>query len=91
MYALNRYGIIATAQQIKVKSPYNTYLHTGLPPGPIDNPGDAAIMAALHPAQGPWTYFVTVDPKTGLTKFTSSFSQFEQFRAQLEANLAKGK
>ena len=74
-----------------MKSPYNTYLHTGLPPGPIDSPGDAAIKAALHPAPGPWTYFVTVDPKTGLTKFTSSFTQFEQFRAQLEANLAKGK
>jgi peptidoglycan lytic transglycosylase G len=91
MFALHRYGIIASAQQIKVKSPYNTYLHTGLPPGPIDSPGDAAIKAALHPAQGTWTYFVTVDPKTGLTKFTSSFTQFEQFRAQLEANLAKGK
>ena len=91
MYALHKYGIIATAQQIKVKSPYNTYLHTGLPPGPIDSPGDAAIRAALHPAQGNWTYFVTVDPKTGLTKFTSSFTQFEQFRAELEANLAKGK
>jgi UPF0755 protein len=91
MYALHRYGIIASAQQIKVKSPYNTYLHTGLPPGPIDSPGDAAIRAALHPAHGNWTYFVTVDPKTGLTKFTNSFSQFEQFRAQLEANLAKGK
>jgi UPF0755 protein len=91
MYALHRYGIIASTQQIKVKSPYNTYLHTGLPPGPIDSPGDAAIKAALHPAHGTWTYFVTVDPKTGLTKFTSSFSQFEQFRAQLEANLAKGK
>jgi len=91
MFALHRYGIIATAQQIKVKSLYNTYLHTGLPPGPIDSPGDAAIKAALHPAQGTWTYFVTVDPKTGLTKFTNSFTQFEQFRAQLEANLAKGK
>jgi len=91
MYALHRYGIVASTQQIKVKSPYNTYLHTGLPPGPIDSPGDAAIRAALHPAHGTWTYFVTVDPKTGLTKFTSSFSQFEQFRAQLEANLAKGK
>jgi len=91
MYALHRYGIIATSAQIKVKSPYNTYLHTGLPPGPIDSPGDAAIKAALHPAHGPWMYFVTVDPKTGLTKFTSSFSQFEQFRAQLMANIAKGK
>src|SRR5215471_1138887 len=91
MFALHKYGIIASSQQIKVKSPYNTYLHTGLPPGPIDSPGDAAIKAALHPAHGPWLYFVTVDPKTGLTKFTSSFTQFEQFRAQLQSNIAKGK
>jgi UPF0755 protein len=91
MYALHRYGIIATAQQIKVKSPYNTYRHTGLPPGPIDSPGDAAIKAALHPAHGPWMYFVTVNPKIGLTKFTSSFAQFQKFRAELAANIAKGK
>jgi UPF0755 protein len=91
MYALHKYGIIASSQQIKVKSRYNTYLHTGLPPGPIDSPGAAAIDAALHPAHGPWMYFVTVDPKTGETKFTSSFAQFQQFRAELESNIAKGK
>jgi UPF0755 protein len=91
MYALHKYGIIASSQQIKVKSRYNTYLHTGLPPGPIDSPGGAAIKAALHPAHGPWMYFVTVDPKTGETKFTSSFTQFQQFRAELESNIAKGK
>jgi UPF0755 protein len=91
MFALHRYGIIASSQQIKVKSPYNTYLHTGLPPGPIDSPGAAAINAALHPAHGTWLYFVTVDPKSGLTKFTSSFTQFEQFRNELESNIAKGK
>ena len=73
-----------------MKSPYNTFLHTGLPPGPIDSPGDAAIKAALHPAHGSWMYFVTVDPKTGLTKFTSSFAQFQRFEAELRANTAKG-
>ncbi|HXZ73415.1 MAG TPA: endolytic transglycosylase MltG, partial [Streptosporangiaceae bacterium] len=91
MFALHKYGIIASSQQIKVKSRYNTYLHTGLPPGPIDSPGTAAINAALHPAHGTWMYFVTVDPKTGVTKFTSSFTQFQQFRAELESNIAKGK
>jgi UPF0755 protein len=91
LYALHKYGIRASAQQIKAKSPYNTYLHRGLPPGPIDSPGNAAIEAALHPAHGTWTYFVTVDPKTGLTKFTSSFPQFEQWEAELTANLAKGR
>jgi UPF0755 protein len=91
MYALHKYGIIASNQQIKVNSRYNTYVHTGLPPGPIDSPGAAAINAALHPAHGTWLYFVTVDPKTGATKFTSSFAQFQQFRAELQSNIAKGK
>jgi UPF0755 protein len=91
LYAVHAYGIRASAQQIKVKSPYNTYLHKGLPPGPIDSPGNAAIQAALHPAHGTWMYFVTVDPKTGLTKFTSSFAQFQQWEAELTANLAKGR
>jgi UPF0755 protein len=95
MYALYTHGVRVTtdqqvAQHLKVKSPYNTFLHTGLPPGPIDSPGDAAIKAALHPAHGSWMYFVTVDPKTGLTKFTSSFAQFQRFEAELRANTAKG-
>jgi UPF0755 protein len=94
IYALYTHGIRATDQQVaqhlKVKSSYNTFLHTGLPPGPIDSPGDAAIKAALHPAHGSWMYFVTVDPKTGLTKFTSSFAQFQRYEAELTANIAKG-
>ena len=96
MYALNTHGVRVTtdqqvAEHLKVKSPYNTFLHTGLPPGPIDSPGDAAIKAALHPAHGSWMYFVTVNPKTGLTKFTSSFAQFQRYEAELTANTAKGK
>ena len=46
-------------------SPYNTYVHAGLPPGPIDNPGNAAIQAALHPAHGNFLYFLTINSKTG--------------------------
>ncbi len=91
MYALHRYGIRATSTQIQVRSPYNTYLHTGLPPGPIDSPGDIAIRAALHPAHGNLMYFVTVNPKTGLTKFTSSYAVAQQYEAELSANLAKGR
>ncbi len=91
MYALHRYGIRATSAQAQVRSPYNTYLHTGLPPGPIGSPGDVAIQAALHPAHGNLMYFVTVDPKTGLTKFTSSYAVAQQYEAELSANLAKGR
>jgi UPF0755 protein len=91
MYALRTYGIRASSAQTKVNSPYNTYLHTGLPPGPIDSPGDAAIRAALHPAHGGWFYFLTVNPRTGLTKFTNSYSVFQTYLAELNANLAKGR
>ncbi|MBO0774591.1 MAG: endolytic transglycosylase MltG, partial [Actinobacteria bacterium] len=90
MYALHTYGIMASNQQLKVNSPYNTYQHTGLPPGPIDSPGDAAIRAALHPAAGNWLYFVTVNPKTGQTEFTSDPAVFQQLRAELAKNLKRG-
>jgi len=90
LYGLNTYGILATNAQLTSDSPYNTYKHTGLTPGPIDNPGNAAIQAVLHPASGNWLYFVTVNPKTGETLFTASEAQFQQYRAELEQNLGQG-
>jgi UPF0755 protein len=90
LFGLNTYGIVASDQQLNSTSPYNTYKYKGLTPGPIDSPGAAAIEAVLHPASGNWLYFVTVDPKTGLTKFTASEAQFEQYRAELEHNLGQG-
>ncbi|WP_233563713.1 endolytic transglycosylase MltG [Cryobacterium tepidiphilum] len=53
-------------------NPYNTYVHKGLPPGPISNPGDLAINAALHPADGPWLFFVTWNLETGETIFSTT-------------------
>ncbi len=44
----------------KIKDPYNTYKIKGLPPGPISNPGEVALLSALHPAKGDWYYFVSV-------------------------------
>ena len=43
---------------LKVDSPYNTYRHAGLPPGPVNNPGRASILASLYPAQHAYLYFV---------------------------------
>ncbi|MEO3814661.1 endolytic transglycosylase MltG [Sphaerisporangium sp. B11E5] len=88
MYGLGEYGIAATHEQLKSKSPYNTYARLGLPPGPIGNPGDHAIEAALNPADGPWLYFVTVDPKKKITKFTDSEAEF--FRLAEEFNRSQG-
>jgi UPF0755 protein len=47
-----------TFKDYKIKSPYNTYLHTGLPPGPINNPSLSSIKAALYPADNDYLYMV---------------------------------
>jgi len=66
-------------------NPWNTYVHPGLPIGPISNPGDVAISAAMHPADGDWLYFVTVNLDTGETVFTSNINDHnravDQWRA----------
>jgi len=90
MYALGKYGIVASGNDLKSTSPYNTYAYPGLPPGAISNPGEEAIKAALNPAKGPWTYFVTTDPKRHVTKFTDSPTEFSRFRQELEQNLSRG-
>jgi UPF0755 protein len=84
-YATGDYGFNLSQSELNVNSPYNTFLHTDLPPGPINSPGLAAITAFLHPASSSndWTYFCTVN-KSGLTYFTNSKSQFD-----IWSNLAK--
>ena len=54
---------------------YNTYVHAGLPIGPIGAPGATAIDAALHPASGSWLYFCAVNLKTGETVFSTSYAE----------------
>lgn len=58
LYALGRHKPVVTFEDLKVNSPYNTYLHAGLPPGPIANPGLGAIRAALGPEATPYLYYV---------------------------------
>ena len=58
VYGVRAFAGKVTRADILRPSPYNTYLIAGLPPGPIGNPGDAAIEAALTPARTPYLYFV---------------------------------
>ncbi len=74
-YALGKHTDQLTASDKQVNSPYNTFTHKDLPPGPIDSPDIAAIAAFLHPPHGDWLYFVTTD-KSGTTQFTSDYNQF---------------
>ncbi|QIG43500.1 endolytic transglycosylase MltG [Nocardioides anomalus] len=86
-YALGKPGIARLTQDeidSVADSPYNTYKHKGLPPGPIEAPGQAAIEAALNPADGPWFYYVTVNLATGETKFATTPEEFAALRAELD-------
>ncbi len=58
LYALGRHKDVVTLDDLKVDSPYNTYRYTGLPPGPIANPGLASINAALQPADTRYLFYV---------------------------------
>ncbi|WP_433351849.1 endolytic transglycosylase MltG [Microtetraspora malaysiensis] len=90
MYGLNKYGLEASHKDLQSRSPYNTYARLGLPPGPIDNPGADAIEATLNPAAGNWLWFVTTDPKKGVTKFTDSESEYFKLREEYHKNLKTG-
>jgi len=57
-------------------SDYNTYLHAGLPPGPIGNPGIAAIMAATHPASSSYLYYIS-DPTTEMIYYAATLPEQE--------------
>ena len=85
-YALGTSTLLVTEQMLNVDSPYNTYRVTGLPPTPINSPGQEAMEAALDPADGDWLYFVTVDPRTLETKFTASYDEFLVFKAEFQQN-----
>jgi UPF0755 protein len=81
-YAVGRSRL--TARDLRSSSPYNTYVHAGLPPTPIAAPGEAAIQAALQPADGDWIYYVLSSEK-GEHAFTSDYQQFQRLKAEAKA------
>lgn len=88
-YALGITELQLNAEQLATESPYNTYQNTGLPPTPINSPGEAAIEAALEPAKAKWLYFVTVDPDTRETKFARNYDRFLELKRQFQESVAE--
>lgn len=71
-------------------SPYNTYKFSGLPPGPIANPGAASLLAAMQPAKTGYLFFVAAGDGTGRHHFSENFEQHERnviaYRKALKAH-----
>ncbi len=78
-----------TAKDLKRNSPYNTYLHKGLPPGPIANPGQGAILAALYPEPVDYLFFVAQGD--GSHYFSSDFRAHEKAIGRYRSNKKKVK
>jgi len=67
-----------TVDDLKIKSPYNTYLYPGLPPTPISNPGLDSINAATHPTTTPYMYFLTGDD--GKMYYSKNFEEHKRYK-----------
>jgi UPF0755 protein len=77
------------AERADASNPYNTYVHPGMVIAPISNPGELAIDAAIHPADGPWLFFVTWNLDTGETIFSTTIAEHEAAVAQWQAWMAE--
>jgi peptidoglycan lytic transglycosylase G len=85
-YLKNESNIRISESEIKSnKDPYNTYTNKGLPPGPIDNPGDVALKAALNPTRQGWYYFVATDG-VATTEFAKTHAEFLRLKDKFDAS-----
>ncbi|MFE6363518.1 endolytic transglycosylase MltG [Streptomyces sp. NPDC057806] len=84
-YIKNQSKIDLTIAELReFDNPYNTYFVKGLPPGPIDNPGEEALKGALNPTDDGWYYFISLDGKT--SKFTKTLAEHEKLVEQFNAS-----
>ncbi|WP_084757932.1 endolytic transglycosylase MltG [Defluviitalea phaphyphila] len=75
MYALDERKDKLYDKDLEIDSPYNTYLYSGLPIGPICNPGEVSIKAALYPEEHDYLFFVLKDEETGEHIFTKTLEE----------------
>ena len=69
---------------LNIDSPYNTYIHYGLPPAPICSPGLACFKAALKPKKTDYLYFVLSADLDGTSKFTSDYNEFLKYKDEYD-------
>jgi len=84
-FATGNYTQPLTESELAVESPYNTRTHAGLPPGPIDSPGLAAIEAAAHPAKVDYLFYVTKPGTCGGLAFAATEAEFEEDAARYDS------
>lgn len=80
-YALGRHTPRILYKDLEVKSPYNTYKHAGLPPGPIASPGGPSLVAALYPANVSYKYFVA--DSDGHHEFRNTLAEHDTAKRQV--------
>jgi UPF0755 protein len=80
LYALGKHKDRVYYKDLKVNSPYNTYIHPGIPPGPIANAGELSIQAALEPAQTDYFYFLATP--AGEVIFTKTLDEHNREKAK---------
>ena len=84
-FAVDNYTEPLTVSQLETDSPYNTRLNLGLPPGPIGNPGQAALEAAANPARVDYRYYVVKPGTCGEHSFSKTFAEFSEDSAAYDA------
>jgi UPF0755 protein len=88
-YLLNKPKENLLTEDLKVQSPYNTYLNAGLPPGPIATPSLKSIEAALYPAKTPYLYYVTKKDGSNSHLFAVTYAQHQKNIRLSEKNAKK--
>ncbi len=90
IYALNDYRIRRVLKiHTEIKSPYNTYLNAGLPPGPICLPSAASVDAVLHAANHPYFYFCAKEDLSGYHNFAAGLSEHNRNAVRYQKALDK--
>ena len=88
IYGLEDFSGDLKRKDLRYPSPYNTYLHRGLPPGPIANPGKEALKAVINPVETDYLYFVA--DGTGRHVFSKTLREHNRAKNTIKKNRKAG-